>query len=76
MTVAGTIVVHAAEMLAAITLAQLVRRGTPVSMGGTSGPMDLRFATATAGAPEFALCNAGLAQLARFYELPSMLAGL
>jgi len=75
-TVAGSIVVHAAEMLASVSLAQLVRRGTPVVVGGTSGPMDMRWGTASGGAPEFALCNAGLAQLARFWALPSMLAGL
>jgi trimethylamine--corrinoid protein Co-methyltransferase len=75
-TVAGSIVVHAAEMLASVSLAQLVRRGTPVVVGGTSGPMDMRWGTASGGAPEFALCNAGLAQLAHFWALPSMLAGL
>jgi trimethylamine--corrinoid protein Co-methyltransferase len=75
-TVAGTLVVHNAEVLASITLAQLVRRGTPCVYGGTTGPMDLRYATASVGAPEFALCTAGLTQLARRYELPTMLAGM
>lgn len=75
-TVAGTLVVHNAEVLASITLAQLVRRGTPCVYGGTTGPMDLRYATASVGAPEFALCTAGLTQVARRYELPTMLAGM
>jgi trimethylamine---corrinoid protein Co-methyltransferase len=75
-TVAGSIVVHAAEMLASVVLAQIVNTGAPVVVGGTSGPMDMRWGTASGGAPEFALCNAGLAQLARFWSLPSILAGL
>jgi trimethylamine--corrinoid protein Co-methyltransferase len=72
---AGTLVTHNAEVLSGITLAQLVRRGTPVIYGSSTTALDLRFATASVGSPECALINAGAACLARQYRLPSYVAG-
>lgn len=75
-TLAGTLVTHNAEVLAGITLAQLVERGCPVMYGSSTTAMDLKLAAASVGSPEIALISAAVAQLARRYLLPSFVAGL
>jgi trimethylamine--corrinoid protein Co-methyltransferase len=72
---AGTLVTHNAEVLAGITLAQLTTHGAPVIYGSSTTAMDLRFASASVGSPECAMIGAGVACLARFYLLPSWVAG-
>lgn len=74
-TIAGTLVVHNAEVLAGITLAQLANRGAPVMYGSSTTTFDLQFATAPVGSPELGMCSAGVAALAQFYLLPSYTAG-
>ena len=74
-SLAGTLVSHNAEVLAGITLAQLTVRGTPVIYGSSTTAMDLRFASASVGSPECGMIGAGVACLARFYLLPSWVAG-
>jgi len=74
-TLAGTLVTHNAEVLSGITLAQLTARGAPVLYGSSTTAMDLRLASASVGSPECGLINAGVAQLARYYLLPSWVAG-
>ena len=74
-TLAGTLVTHNAEVLAGVTLSQLTETGSPVVYGSSTTAMDLRLAAASVGSPECALINAGVAQLARFYLLPSWVAG-
>jgi len=74
-TLAGTLVVHNAEVLAGIALAQLTERGSPVTYGSSTTAMDLRFAAASVGSPELALIGAAAAQIARRYKLPSCIAG-
>ena len=75
-TLSGTLVTHNAEVLAGITLAQLVERGSPVMYGSSTTAMDLKLAAASVGSPEIALISAGVAQLARRYMIPSFVAGL
>jgi trimethylamine--corrinoid protein Co-methyltransferase len=74
-SLSGTLVTHNAEVLSGITLAQLTARGTPVVYGSSTTAMDLRLASASVGSPECGLINAAVAQLARFYLLPSWVAG-
>lgn len=74
-TLGGTLVTHNAEVLAAITLSELTRKGVPVIYGSSTTNLDLRKGTATVGSPELALISAGVAQLARFYQIPSFVAG-
>ena len=74
-TLAGTIVTHNAEVLAGVTLSQLTKEGAAVVYGSSTTAMDLRLAAASVGTPECALINAGVACLARFYLLPSWVAG-
>ncbi|THB72386.1 MAG: trimethylamine--corrinoid methyltransferase [Desulfobacteraceae bacterium] len=69
-TMEGTLVVQNAEVLAGITLAQLVREGTPVVFAGSSSAAAMRFGTLSIGAPEMAVNTAATAQMGRFYNLP------
>ena len=72
---AGTLVVHNAEVLSGLVLNQLTRKGSPVVYGSSTTAMDLRLATASVGTPECAVINAAVARLARYYALPSFVAG-
>jgi trimethylamine--corrinoid protein Co-methyltransferase len=66
----GTIVQHLAEDLAILTLAQLVRAGAPVIMGGAAGLLDLRTGSLSYGAPERHLLLGAVIELAEHYGLP------
>ena len=70
-TLEGTLVVQNAEVLAGITLTQLVREGAPVVFAGSSSAAAMRYGTLSIGAPEMAVNTAATAQMARFYGLPS-----
>jgi trimethylamine--corrinoid protein Co-methyltransferase len=61
-TLAGSLVVHNCEILAAIVLHQLTCKGAPVIYGSSSLSFDLRLTTTPVGAPECGLLNAGAAQ--------------
>jgi len=72
---AGTIVEHNAELLAALTLNQITRKGAKFIYASSTTAMDLRFGVASVGSPECAMINAAVARLARYYGLPSFVAG-
>ncbi|MFP4561768.1 MAG: trimethylamine methyltransferase family protein [Spirochaetia bacterium] len=74
-TLAGILAQQTAEILAGITLAQLVRPGAPVVYGSTSAPMDMMSGGLTIGAPELSQIVSFTAQLARFYNIPSRSGG-
>ncbi len=74
-TLAGTLVIHNAEVLSAVVLSQLVSKGAPVLYGSSTTFMDLRYTTTPVGAPELGMISAGVAKLARYYMLPSFVAG-
>ena len=74
-TLAGTLVTHNAEVLAGLTLSQLTQPGAAVVYGSSTTAMDLRLAAASVGSPECGLISAAVAQIARFYLLPSWVAG-
>ena len=69
-TMEGTLVVQNAEVLAGITLSQLVREGTPIVFAGSSSAAAMRYGTLSIGAPEMAINTAATAQMGRFYNLP------
>jgi trimethylamine--corrinoid protein Co-methyltransferase len=75
-TLAGTLVLHNAEVLSGIVLAQLTERGCPITYGSSTTAMDLKLAAACVGSPELALFSAACAQIARRYLIPSFVAGL
>jgi trimethylamine--corrinoid protein Co-methyltransferase len=74
-TLAGTLVGHNAEVLSGIVLSQSTCKGAPVVYGSSTTAMDLRYATAPVGSPECAMISAAVARLARYYSLPSFVAG-
>lgn len=69
-TLAGTVATNTIETLAGIILAQLVNPGTPVLFGSVATSMDMKTGSYLAGSIESGMINAGLAQMAQFYELP------
>jgi trimethylamine---corrinoid protein Co-methyltransferase len=74
-TLAGVLALQTAEILAGITLAQLVNPGTPVVYGSTSSAMDMKTGGLAIGAPELSMVVSATAQMARFYKLPSRSGG-
>jgi len=74
-TLAGTLVTHNAEVLGGITLNQLTCKGAPVIYGSSTTAMDLRIGAASVGTPECAIISGAVARLARYYALPSYVAG-
>jgi len=74
-TLAGSLVINNAEVLGGIVLHQLTRRGAPVIYGSSSTIFDMKYLTAPVGAPELGMLSAGVAEMARFYLLPSYVGG-
>lgn len=75
MTVVGTVVMHNAEVLAGIVIAQLRKPGAPVIMSPRVTFMEMSTAMGLWAAPEMGLAAALSAELMRFYDLPSTVTG-
>jgi len=71
----GVLALLNAEILAGLTLAQLVGPGTPIIYGSTSTPIDMKSAAGATGAPEVPMLVSATAQMAQFYNLPSRSGG-
>jgi len=69
-TLAGTLTQLNAEILAGVTMTQLLRPGHPVLYSAVPTSSDMRTMAFCFGAVEMGLMNAAAAQMARFYELP------
>lgn len=69
-TLAGTLAVNNAEILAGIVLVQLIKAGTPVVYGNLSSITDMRHINMAVGAPEGILLQLAARQIARYYCLP------
>lgn len=69
-TIAGALVEHTANVLAALVLAQLVRPGHPCVFGVCSGGLNMRTGTYVAASPEAVLLHCATAQMAHYYQLP------
>jgi trimethylamine--corrinoid protein Co-methyltransferase len=72
-TLAGELVITHAEILALVTIAQLIRPGTPVIYGMSSSVPDMRSGLNLAGAVEIGLLGGAVAQLARRCGLPCLM---
>ena len=70
-TIAGALAQQNAEILAGITLAQLVNPGTPVVYGCASSVVDLKTGDLAIGSSKTANMFNGTAQMGRYYNLPS-----
>jgi trimethylamine---corrinoid protein Co-methyltransferase len=69
-TVAGAVVQQNAEALLGLTLAQLVRPGSPVIYGGFTSNVDMQSGAPAFGTPEFMKAAMLGGQLARRYSVP------
>lgn len=69
-TLAGTLVVGNAEVIAALALIELAYPGTPIFYAAAQTAMDLRTGAYTGGGPEDYLFGAATNQLADFYGIP------
>ena len=74
--IAGTLVIHNAEVLAGMVLTQLTKPGADFVYGSSTTNFDLFSSSAPVGSPELALISAGVAQMAMYYHLPCKVAGL
>ncbi|MGI5875001.1 MAG: trimethylamine methyltransferase family protein [Bacillota bacterium] len=74
-TIAGTIVVSNSEFLAGLALSQLTSAGVPVIYGCSDTTFDYADNVTPVGSPELGLCSAAAAAMARFYQIPSYVAG-
>ena len=70
-TLAGNLVQINAEALFSIVLSQLIKPGTPVVYGPHVAVMDMSTAQCTYGSAEQSLGRSAVAQLGRFYNLPT-----
>lgn len=71
MSLAGLLAQQNAEILAGVTLTQLVNPGAPVIVGGTSAIIDMRTGCLAMGSPEVVRLTAATIQMAKFYNLPA-----
>ena len=74
-TLAGSIVVNNAEVLSCLVIAQLTHPGAPVIYGAGIAAFDLKACMRAGGGPEHGLTGAALAELARHYDMPSIVGG-
>ena len=72
-TLAGELVITHAEVLALVTIAQLIRPGAPVVYGMSSSVPDMRSGLNLSGAVEIGLLGGAVARLARRCGLPCVM---
>jgi trimethylamine---corrinoid protein Co-methyltransferase len=70
-TLAGSIVQHAAECISGITIHQLACPGAPVVWGGAPAIFDMRTGMSAMGAIETAMLDLGCAQVGKHLGLPT-----
>jgi trimethylamine---corrinoid protein Co-methyltransferase len=71
MSMAGAMALGNAEVLSGIVISQLKRRGAPMVYGHGLHHIDMRTTISVYGAPEFELARAAVAEMGRYYNLPS-----
>ena len=70
-TIAGLLTQTNAEIVGSAVLSQLFKPGAPIFFGTVSHITDMRTGNSAMGSIEMGLITAGIAQLARFYNIPS-----
>ena len=70
-TLAGLLTQTNAEIVGSAVLSQVLNPGTPIFFGTVSHITDMRTGNSAMGSVEMGLITAGIAQLARFYNIPS-----
>lgn len=75
-TLHGLALLVNAEVLAGITMIQTLYPDTPVLYGSVASILDMRTAILALGAPERGILNGLCAEIARRYQIPSVMGGL
>jgi len=70
-TLAGSIVQHAAECISGITIHQLAQPGAPIVWGGAPAIFDMRSGRTPMGAIETAMLDVGCAAVGKYFGLPT-----
>ncbi len=70
-TLAGSVLLHTAEILSGLTLAQLVNPGTPVIYGGAPVNFDMKAGTTPMSAVEATMIGACCSQIGKYLNLPT-----
>ncbi len=70
-TPAGGLAIGAAEVLSGLVIHQLKNTGAPFVFGSGLHHLDMRTSISVYGAPEFQLARLAVADLGRFYHLPT-----
>jgi trimethylamine--corrinoid protein Co-methyltransferase len=70
-TLAGSVVQHAAECISGMTIHQLARPGAPIVWGGAPAIFDMRQGTTPMGAIETAMIDAAYAQVGKSLGFPT-----
>jgi trimethylamine--corrinoid protein Co-methyltransferase len=74
-TIAGTVSVQNAEVLAGIVLAQCVRPGCPIVYSASGTNIDMRMGSLSIGSVEDAMISLVNGHLAKFYNIPCRISG-
>jgi trimethylamine--corrinoid protein Co-methyltransferase len=69
-TIAGTIALENAEILAAICITQLIQEGTPICYGGICHAFDMKTAQIIFGGPEQVIFSVAMSQMGKYYNFP------
>ncbi len=70
-TLAGSVVQHAAESISGIVIHQLAKAGAPIVWGGAPAIFDMRTGTTPMGAIETAMLNLACTQVGKYLKLPT-----
>jgi len=73
-TMAGTLAVANAEELASLVIVECANPGAPIIYTSEVAPANMKTGEINYKAPEYPLLSAALAQMARFYKIPSLVA--
>ncbi|MGB9236079.1 MAG: trimethylamine methyltransferase family protein [Terriglobales bacterium] len=70
-TLAGSVVQHAAECISGITIHQLAQPGAPIVWGGAPAIFDMRSGRTPMGAIETAMLDVACAEVGKYFGLPT-----
>ena len=70
-TLAGSVVQHAAECISGITIHQLAQPGAPIVWGGAPAIFDMRTGKTPMGAIETAMLDVACAEVGKYFGLPT-----
>jgi trimethylamine--corrinoid protein Co-methyltransferase len=70
-TLVGTLVQHAAEVLSGVVIGQLAAPGAPMVYGSSAAAFDVRLGSAPLGAVETMMLGCGVSQVGRYLGLPT-----